>query len=137
MSSRGSLWTIASAVFSSIASSVWLTRMPREDRAVERAESPRFVVEADAGVGIEDRQVHRLLRELAADLREVRADFLALALHLVALGARAGRGKQLLAADRVAAALDQLGNRRQRLAAGVGGKRKVLAGRGLDRLIGR
>ena len=60
---------------------------------VERLGEPRFVVDAHAGARIENRNVHRFFRKLAADLRQVRADVLAFAADLMTLGARASGGE--------------------------------------------
>ena len=60
-----------------------------DDVALGRLDDPGLVVVADAGRGVQDRLVQRLLAQLLADLGQVGADFLALAVDDVAVGAGA------------------------------------------------
>ena len=105
--------TSASAPFSVTCLRRLADHQARDQVAVLGFQYIRFVVVGDAGAGIEDRLVERFATQLLADLGEIGADFLAGAVDEVAVGAGARGGEQGLAPGGIAAALDQLADRRQ------------------------
>src|SRR5207245_1522277 len=83
-----------------------------DDVAVDGRRAPGLVVVADAGRGEEDRLEEGLAAELRADLREVGADLLALAIDDVAGDAFGDPLEDRLAPSRVSPRPEHHGQRR-------------------------